>query len=70
MEGSLHTVKENAEALLVASKEIGINVNVDKTKYMVMSRDQNTGRSHIIKNDNSSVEKVEEFRYVGTSLTN
>ena len=35
--GSIHTVKENAEALIVASKETGIEVNVDKTKYMVMS---------------------------------
>ena len=35
--GSIRTVKENAEALIVASKEIGLEVNVDKTKYMVMS---------------------------------
>ena len=39
MGGSVHTVKENAGALIVASKEIGIEVNADKTKYMVMSRD-------------------------------
>jgi hypothetical protein len=48
--GSVHTVKENAEALLVASKEIGLEVNADKTKYMVMSRDQNVGRSHDMNN--------------------
>ena len=41
--GSVRTVKENAEALVVAGKEIGLKVNVDKTKYPVMSRDQNTG---------------------------
>jgi len=41
--GSVHTVKENAEALVVATKEIGLEVNVDKTKYMIMSRDQNAG---------------------------
>ena len=35
--GSVHTVKENAEALVVATKEIGLEVNVDKTKYMIMS---------------------------------
>jgi len=34
--GSVHTVKENAEALVVATKEIGLE---DKTKYMIMSRD-------------------------------
>jgi len=34
--GSVHTVKENTEALVVASKEDGLEVNADKTKYMVM----------------------------------
>jgi hypothetical protein len=37
---------------------------------MVMSRDQNAGRSHNIENDDSSYEMVEECRYVGTTLTN
>jgi len=41
--GSIHTVKENAEALIAASKEIGLEINADKTKYMVMSGDQNAG---------------------------
>jgi hypothetical protein len=36
-----NTVKKNAEALVVASKENGLEVNADKTKYMFMSRDQN-----------------------------
>ena len=35
--GSVHTVKENAEALIVANKDTGLEVNADKTKYMVMS---------------------------------
>ena len=37
MGGSVHTVKEKAEALIVASKENGLEVNVDETAYMVMS---------------------------------
>ena len=37
---------------------------------MVMSRDQNAGRSHSMKTDNSSFEKVEHFGYLGTNLTN
>jgi hypothetical protein len=59
--GSVHTVKKNAEALVVATKEIGLEVNADKTKYMIMSRDQNAGRSHNMRIDNSSIERVEEF---------
>jgi len=43
--GSVRTVKENAEALVVASKKSGIEVNADETKYMAMSGDQNAGRS-------------------------
>ena len=67
--GSGHTVKEKAEALLAASKETGLEVNADKTKYMVMSRDQNAGRSHSMKIDNRSFERVKEFKYLGKILT-
>jgi hypothetical protein len=66
--GSVHTVKENTDDLVVGSKETGLEVNADKTKYMVMSRDQNAGRSHNIKNDNTSFEMVEQFKYVETTL--
>ena len=68
--GSVHTVKRNAEALVVATKEIGLEVNADRPKYMIMSRDQNEGRSHSMKIDNSPIERVEEFKYLGTTLTN
>jgi len=70
LEGSVHTVKESAEALVVATKETGLEVNADKTKYMIMSRDQNAGRSHSMKIDNSCIERAEDFKYLGTTLTN
>jgi len=35
--GSIHTLKENAEVLVAATREIGLEVSADKTKYMVMS---------------------------------
>jgi len=56
--------------LVLASKEIGLDVIVDKTKYMVISRDQKSGQSHNVKIDNSSFERVEEFKYLGKTLTN
>jgi hypothetical protein len=58
---SVNTVEENAEVLVAATKKIGLEVNADKTKYIVMSRDQNAGQSHGVKIDNSSIERVEEF---------
>ena len=52
----------SVEALVVATKENGIEVNADKTKYMVMSREQTAGLSHTMKVGNSSIERVEEFK--------
>jgi hypothetical protein len=43
---SIHTIKENAKAVVVARKEIGLEVNADKTNNMVMSGFQNAGQSH------------------------
>ena len=37
---------------------------------MVMSGDRNAGRNHSIKFDNSSLARVEEFKYFGTTVTN
>jgi len=67
--GSVHTIKENAQTLM-STKEIGIEVNADKTKNMVMSRDQNAGRSHNMKTDNRSFEMEEQFKYLRTTLAN
>jgi len=68
--GSIYNLKENAEGLVSVTREIGLEVSDDKTKYMVMSRDQNAGRNHSVRIDNSTFERVEEFKYLGTTLTN
>jgi len=68
--GSVDTVKKYAEALVTATKEIGLEVNAHKTKYLTVSRDQNAGRIHNMKIGNSSIERVEEFKYLGSTLTN
>jgi len=58
--GSIHTLKENTEALVVATREIRLEVRADKTKYTLMSRDQNVGRIDSMSIDNSTFERVEE----------
>ena len=47
-DGSVRIVKTNRDALLLASKEFGQEVNIDKTKYLILPRNQNAGRNHVI----------------------
>jgi hypothetical protein len=64
-------VKKNTETLSDASKEVGLEVNAEKTKYdMSMSRHQNAGQNHGIKIANRSVENVAHLIYFGTAVTN
>jgi sorting nexin-29 len=65
---SVHPIKKKTEVLVVVGKEIGLEVNADKTQYMVMSRDQNAEQSQNLKTDNSSFERVKQFMYVGKPL--
>jgi len=68
--GSIHFLMENAEAFVAATRLIGFEVSAGKTKYMVMSRDQNAGRIHSVRVDNSTFDRVEEVKYLVTILTN
>ena len=58
MGGSVHTIKKNKDGLAA-----GLEVIADKKKYVVMSRDQNAGRSQNIRTDSSSFERMEQFKY-------
>jgi hypothetical protein len=68
--GIIHSIKKNAEALVLANKEIGLEANAEETKYMVMSRNQNAGQNHNIKTDSKPFERVEQFKYLVTTITN
>jgi ribosomal protein S2 len=58
------------ETLNDATKEVGLEVNTEKTKYMLLSRHQNAGQNHDIKIANRCFENVAKFRYSGTTITN
>jgi hypothetical protein len=67
---NIDTIQKNTEALLDTSKEDGLKVNPEKTKYMLMSRCKKAGQKHSIKIANRSLEDVAKFKYLGTTLTN
>jgi hypothetical protein len=65
---NIDTIQENTEALLDAGKEVGFEVNSEKTKYMLMSH-KKAGQKHGIKIVNRSFEGIAKFKYLGTTLT-
>jgi hypothetical protein len=67
---NIDTIKKNTETLIDASKEVGLQINVDKTQCMLLSRHQNVGQNRDIKIANRAFENVSQFKYLGTTVTN
>jgi hypothetical protein len=55
---NMDTIKKKTETLIDASKEVGLEINVVKTKHMLLSRHQNVGQNRDIKIANRSFEDV------------
>jgi hypothetical protein len=67
---NIDTIKNNTETLIDSSKEIGLEINVEKSMYMLLSRHQNVGQNRDIKIPNRSFENVSQLKYFGTTVTN
>jgi hypothetical protein len=67
---NIDTIKKNIEISIDASKEVGLEVNTEKTKYMLLSRHQNVRQNHDMKIANRCFENVAQFRILGTITTN
>jgi hypothetical protein len=70
LEDNIDTIKINTETLTGASKVVGLEVNTEKTKYMLLSRHRNAGQNHDIKIANRCFENVAQLKYLGTTVTN
>jgi hypothetical protein len=66
---NIDTIKKNTETLIDANKEVGLEINVEKAKYMLLFRHQNVGQNRVIKIGNRLFENVSQFKYLGTTVT-
>jgi hypothetical protein len=67
---NIDIINKNTETLIDDNKEVGLEVNVEKTKYMLVSRYQNAGQTREIEIGNRSFENMSQFKYLGTTVTN
>jgi hypothetical protein len=66
---NVDTIRKNTEALLGAGREVGLEVNPEKTKYVLMSCSQNIGQKHSTRIVSRFFEDVAKFKCLGTTLT-
>jgi hypothetical protein len=66
----MNAIKKNTETLIEASRNIDLEINAEKTKYMIMSLHPNSGQNQNIRIANESFGNVTKFEYLGTTLTN
>jgi hypothetical protein len=64
------SIKRNTETLIDASEEVSLEINVENTKHMLLTRQQNVGQNWDMKIANRSFENVSQFKYLGTTVTN
>jgi hypothetical protein len=67
---NINTIQKNIETLTDASKEVGLKVNAEKTKYKLLFHHQNAVQNHDIQTANRSFENVAQFKYLGMKVTN
>jgi hypothetical protein len=66
---NIHTISKSTKTLIDASKEVSLEVNIEKTVYMLVSCDQNAGQNWDIKRGKKSFENVSQLKYLGTTIT-
>jgi hypothetical protein len=59
---NIDTIQKNTKSLLDANNEVGLEVNPEKTKYMLVSRCQKAGQRQSVKIGNRSFESVAKFK--------
>jgi hypothetical protein len=67
---SMNIIKEKTQSLLGASRDVGLEINAEKTKYMIMFHHLNSGQNQKMRRANELLKNMAKFKYLGMTLTN
>jgi hypothetical protein len=67
---NIGSMKKNIVTLIDASKKVRLEINTEKTKYMLLSRHENAGQNYNIQRVNRCFENVAQLKYLGTTVIN
>jgi hypothetical protein len=70
MGDNIDTIKKNPKILIDSIKEDDLEINVEKTKYMLLSHQQDAGQNRCMKIANKWFENASQLKYLGTTVTN
>jgi hypothetical protein len=60
----MYGIKKNTETLIDAVKEVGLEINIEKNKYMLLVHHQNVGQNRDLKLRNRSFQNVLQLKYL------
>jgi hypothetical protein len=67
---NMDTIKKNTDTIFDASKEVGLEINIEKTKYMLLSSHQSVSQNWDMKIGDRSFDNVSQFKHLGMTVTN
>jgi hypothetical protein len=69
LRNNIYTINKYTETSIIASNEVGLEIHVETTKYILLSPHRNAGQNRDFETANRSFETMPQFKYLGATVT-